>query len=774
MRTDTFSPVPPGGQAGPVNGRTNPSENPADRPEVPAVSADVQKGRIADTAEAVKGVAPGAHLVIGGRDFRILDIDHEEAVTLVEINTRSLRLFVNDYQHLLDGVEDGSVLVKTEPAPVYDLSRISDIEKAEFDRKKTVISRIADEFGPQFLDFRGASAKQFCEELAGEYGMNSYSIREMVRDWLQAGMQDHALLRKNSRAFRRDGGRKPYSYSVKTGRGTKSGIPTGVIVDAHIAACFEAAYRYFKSSKKISLRDAYDEMNTRFFRDPDYKNYSPGNDTVLLPMAKRPTFDQFYYYIRKMRDRMNEDISRYGEQEIANNRRILVSDEQYRVYGSGDLALIDALEVDISIISSTGQPQSIGRPILYTMIDAYSKLILSVSVGFDNNSYIGLTSLFANLVRPARIFRQGFDDIQLLSQGWITGILPDQIRTDRGSDFMSKGFEKFCQRTGLYHEINRGGFGSGKGSIEAFHHSLHAHQQAVIRDAGLITQDHDSNHHKKAKMTLQEYASLIAREVERHNKSVMMDYDEGHNRELIEHGIRAIPLDLWEYGQRYGSPRTITNGDQFFFDLLLEANASVTREGILFRKLRYFSPQSARLIQDMYDRRAVPLKIRYDPRCVNSVFFLEDGEIRRADLNEHKKGTFLFRNFTWEEYDYYMKKKNEMDQGSKEINDNLRAKKRIADKEVVKKASDRGPSSDKNIRAHRKAEQRQHQRENSIADRILSDDTDLFDASAPYADTVNGSAMDDGKAGGPGGAGVEKKSTFVMPPDTDLPPGMYI
>ena len=715
-------------------------------------------------------VVPGAHIVIDGRHLRILDIDRGEAVTLVGMNTRSLRFFTNDYQHLLDGVRDGSILVLADPVPVFDTGFMSDREKEEFERKKEAVRKTADEFGPKFFDFGGARAKYFCAGLAAECGMTGYSVREMIRDWLQSGMQDYTLLRKNSRAFRRDGVRKLYSYSVKTGRGTKSGIPTGVIVDAHILKCIEAGYRYYKTGKAVSLTDAYDEMNASFFRNPDYKTYSPGDDAVLLPMTQRPTFSQFYYYVRKMCDRIGEDISRYGEQEIANNRRPLVSDEQYRVYGSGDLAVVDALEVDIVIISSDGTPQSIGRPILYTMIDVYSKLILSVSIGFDNNSYIGLTSLFANLVRPAKIFRTGFDDVQLLSQGWITGILPDQVRSDRGSDFMSKGFEKFCRRTRLYQEINRGGFGSGKGSIEAFHHSVHAHQEAVVKDVGLITTDHDSNHHKKARMTLPEYAALVAREVERHNKSVMMDYDEGHNRELIEHGIRAIPLDLWEYGKQYGSPRTIANEDQFFFDLLIEEKASVTREGIVFRKLRYFSAQSARLIQDMYDRRAVPYPIRYDPRCVNSIFYMEDGQILRADLNERKKGSFSFRNMTWEEYDCCMKKQNCMDHGSLEINDNLRAKKRIADKETVKKAAERGPSSDKNIRVYRKAEQRRHQKDNAIADMIAAaDDTGVFDTDVFDASVMNAETADTGAAVSSGNG----KTGFVMPPDTELPPGMY-
>ena len=105
-----------------------------------------------------------------------------------------------------------------------------------------------------------------------------------------------------------------------------------------------------------------------------------------------------------------------------------------------------------------------------------------------------------------------------------------------------------------------------------------------------------------------------------------------------------------------------------------------------------------------------------------------------------------------------------MDVRSREINENLSARKHMADKEVVKSTADRGPSSDRNIGAHRRAEQFRHQKDNAIADKItVADDAGTFDTSAVYG-------VPDASDNAAGGKG---KTGFVMPPDTDLPPGMY-
>lgn len=67
------------------------------------------------------------------------------------------------------------------------------------------------------------------------------------------------------------------------------------------------------------------------------------------------------------------------------------------VYGPGDMVEIDAVEVDLSIVSELDRSKVVGRPIMYVMVDIFTRMILAISVSFDNNSMIALTNLFLNL-----------------------------------------------------------------------------------------------------------------------------------------------------------------------------------------------------------------------------------------------------------------------------------------------------------------------------------------------------------------------------------------
>lgn len=64
------------------------------------------------------------------------------------------------------------------------------------------------------------------------------------------------------------------------------------------------------------------------------------------------------------------------------------------VYGPGDMVEIDAVEVDLSIVSELDRSKVVGRPIMYVMVDIFTRMILAISVSFDNNSMIALTNLF--------------------------------------------------------------------------------------------------------------------------------------------------------------------------------------------------------------------------------------------------------------------------------------------------------------------------------------------------------------------------------------------
>ena len=54
--------------------------------------------------------------------------------------------------------------------------------------------------------------------------------------------------------------------------------------------------------------------------------------------------------------------------------------------GPGDLWEVDECEIDLSLVSVENPSVTVGRPIVYVMIDVYTRMIVAYSVAFDNNS----------------------------------------------------------------------------------------------------------------------------------------------------------------------------------------------------------------------------------------------------------------------------------------------------------------------------------------------------------------------------------------------------
>lgn len=103
-----------------------------------------------------------------------------------------------------------------------------------------------------------------------------------------------------------------------------------------------------------------------------------GEQTIRLkPESERPTFYQFYYYAHKRLTRKEINRIKTSAEQQRNDHRLLLSDSLDGVKGPGDLVEIDACEVDISLVSEVNPEKTVGRPVVYFMIDVYTRIILA-------------------------------------------------------------------------------------------------------------------------------------------------------------------------------------------------------------------------------------------------------------------------------------------------------------------------------------------------------------------------------------------------------------
>ena len=89
---------------------------------------------------------------------------------------------------------------------------------------------------------------------------------------------------------------------------------------------------------------------------------------------------------------------RLGRREYRNQKRLLTGTSLNGVSAPCDIVEMDACELDISVVSATDRSKAVGSPVVYFMIDVFSRLILAASISFDNNSILAMTNCLASLV----------------------------------------------------------------------------------------------------------------------------------------------------------------------------------------------------------------------------------------------------------------------------------------------------------------------------------------------------------------------------------------
>lgn len=300
----------------------------------------------------------------------------------------------------------------------------------------------------------------------------------------------------------------------------------------------------------------------------------------------------------------------------------------YGVYGVGDLVECDACEMDVGFVRMNNVEQSTGRPIVYCMIDVASRVIIAVSISFENNSFLGITNLLLNLSDDKVEYCKQYG-IDIDPALWPSNIIPRRIRFDRGAENTSHKLEEVLQRLHIERELVTAATGSLKGNIEQQFRQMHLAQNKVLEDLGLIEKRHDSNHHKEAILTIEQYTKMVINFVIAHNQNPDLSYN--LTRDMIEdEKTDTVPINLWNYWNSVAaSPRPITasNALQFRYDLMLAYTAKVNNEGIHFAGGHIydnFDDNDLQMLKYKQGDRKANFEVRYDPRNVNYLFYIKE------------------------------------------------------------------------------------------------------------------------------------------------------
>lgn len=675
----------------------------------------------------------GALFSLYDKDYFTLGIDEDYQIFYCEKGTTTLEIKSMTYDETIEFIEKKVISPKEdEDYLLVDETLLKEDELETYAKLKDAMGEIINTYSPDFSYLTSKTYKTHLKELAKNCNMSYRNFRLTLTRFMTSGMKHYALLSQRSAAFGdRRKRNKSYNYTKKTGRKARDHegniIVQGIIIDDKIK---EGIIPYADLvAQGLSIPQAFTRYNTRHCVKEDA--FQNGN-VILLDKSERPTQTQFSRVIEEHLKTKDKIMGRKGYLGYYNDHRPLTGDTLTGTAHPGDIVEIDAWEADISLVRENNPTDVSGRPTLYLMVDRYTRMIVAFYVGFEVNSYQGLSSLFMNMVEDKEeLFKRYGFNIERNKIPLPEAFIPNTIVTDNGSDFKSDAFRDALSDLGIEHQIAPPRSGSAKGLVERiFGEFAHDHKDA-FKGAGLIKKEYGSKHHEEATLNIKEYTRLLILAIVKHNFTTMTTYPL-HDMDLINKNINLSPISLWNYytKEKMLNPKTIYDKESFYFSIMKQIKVSLKREGIVFEGLIYDLGGDLKLHELQERENTKHLDFRLDPRDVDRLYYLDEGKLKWCELSKTKASNSPFFGISYSEAKSIKAKIRDKNRAAAESNEDLKATTTLLTDYLVdeaaqnKKQNTFEENDTKNIREKRKEEKYKRAKEEKIANHLEAPEED--------------------------------------------------
>lgn len=415
---------------------------------------------------------------------------------------------------------------------------------------------------------------------------------------------------------------------------------------------------------------AYDAVLRRYFREPVEAPDGSSVKMVTLPEEKRSvSYKMLYNYIRKH----IEDYSCKGkdERDKQNNNRQLVGNSRTGVYELGQIVEADEMELGCYVVDQNDGETVLGKAVVYCMVEVLSGICIGAYVSLENNSMRGFQQVFLSLLEPHKNQTKGYN-MDYDEEDWPSMIVPNEIRCDRGSEYMSKAYSKAMGELGIRNTPVPPGCGSLKGVVESFNGLVQTYLKAQLRNNGYVEDKYRGGDLAKgaACLTLEEIRGLVYQSVILYNRRV---FEGLIDKKYLDNDVSPTPKGIFAYEKahgRAGDPTNVNDATRpaYLFAMLAkeEEKRKFTwnrRKGIVYTfyktELRFYSqePWFLDILKD--EPHPEDIEVRYNVDDIRNVYIRYKKEIHRVPLAEKIEQQYTYADLTWDEYDECIRKKRD-------------------------------------------------------------------------------------------------------------------
>ena len=556
---------------------------------------------------------------VGGPKFRVLWVSQENDLVYVIDLKESTLPEIKKFSDLMESMQSGDIQISFEDPYVSNVDEQSilqedrELRDSIWDLVKDVISA-----EPEIFDkrLRGKMVK----ELVESSGVSKMTVYQYLKRYWQRGKNKNAFL-PDYRNCGAKGKQRNFS-DKKSGRPSKYGTTTGKNIDEATRQIFaKAVKKYYHTRREHSFKAAYELMVKEYYTKPVPQPDGTIRNELLDP-NEIPTLRQFQYWYSKTYDSREKLIARKGQAKYDLEHRAVLGKSDTYIRGPGAQYQIDATVGDIYLVSQFNRANIIGRPVIYFVIDTFSRMVTGMYVGLEGPSWMGAMMALANAASDKVSYCADYG-VTITDEQWPCRHIPDTILADRG-EMESKSVEILINTLNVRIDNAPAYRADMKGVVEQFFHTINT--KTTVYLPGHVKPDMaergGKDYRLDAKLDIRQFTKIMIQCVLNHNNEHFLESYE-RTEGMIADDVTPIPIKLWSWGIQHcsGLLRSVTE-DTIKLCLMPADTALVTAKGIRFKGLHYLSERA--ILEHWFEtaraKGSYKVDISYDPRDMSNIY----------------------------------------------------------------------------------------------------------------------------------------------------------
>lgn len=516
------------------------------------------------------------------------------------------------------------------------------------------------------------------ETISKQFNVSKTLVRTNLRRYWQRGMTINALLPNypncGNKGVPRDGPGKKLGNRSQEARMDPDLAGIRITKEIKKDQFKKSIDLWYNKRDKKTLYEVYELMLGRFYK----AGIDAEEGIVLKPEHERPTFRQFYYWYRKERDINEEYRKRFGQRKVNLKYRAIEGTFDHQSFGPGSIYQIDATVGNIYLVNRKNREWIIGRPVIYFVVDVFSRLIAGLYVGLEGPSWIGAALALENAASDKVEYCKKFS-INITNEEWPSFGLPERLTTDRG-EYVGNKPTHLIKTLNVKLEHLPAYRPDWKPFVEK---QFDVSNEIYIRwiPGGILErmkERGESDVKDKALIDIHEFETILIEYVRYHNKHYLTSYK--RNDAMVADDVRPTPVELWHWGRKnsLGSLSNVSK-NVLRMNLLPSRKSRFTASGIKFNKELYTCITAEEESWRFRARNGEKIDVEYsfDPRDTTRIFIRHhDGEFEECYRLTEQHAKFITRGIEvrWEEqldiisYEARMAKKGKSDNTEQKIN----------------------------------------------------------------------------------------------------------